>query len=313
MANEIRLEVYTFRVRRKYDKEYINLDTLTGRSDFLGFFNDYCSSLVAEMFVNTNQKKSIQFDKNFKVNSKLRVISGIISSGEYGIQSDIVDRHTTKKKFTKTVDDLDVKPFYFLLFAPIKTDVGFIILQRIGVYGIHTIFTSHLIKFFGERFNGLIIDFAPFLSKQLARIFVQDGGIRELKFRSYNLPKDIADKLDTTLNEKVQSIELKITAKQNNFFNINNKALKFFNNKNAGFFDTPLLQQLGFNEEKQSKIKVVLGDNTRTIDLSDTGQIRPYFDIEDEVKKNSNGHPEFQSIDKIAKAYLKDLIPEIFK
>ena len=65
--------------------------------------------------------------------------------------------------------------------------------------------------------------------------------------------------------------------------------------------------------EHEEKIKVKLGGNTRTIDLSDTLAIKPYFDIEEEVEKDARtGHPIFASIDEIAKQYVKDISKEIF-
>jgi hypothetical protein len=181
MANEIRLEVYNFGIRQKRDKEYINLESLTDGEDFLDFFKGYITSFEKTLFVNDKQKKSIQFDSaNLKVNSGKRTISGIIESGDYGVESKIVDRNTKKQKFTKLVDDLDVKPFYFLLHLPENSTRAFVILQRLGVYGINAVFTNHLESHFKSKFDELIIDFAPFISKKLARAFIEKGSIREL-------------------------------------------------------------------------------------------------------------------------------------
>ena len=313
MANEIKLEIYTFGIRGKRENEYIKLDSLSEDVDFMTFFKEYISSFEKILLVNDKQKKSIQFDgKNIKFNSGKRLISGVIESGDYGVESKIVNKDTKKQKFTKLADDLDIKPFYFLLYIPANKTKGIIILQRLGIYGINSVFTSHLDSFFKSKFDGLVLDFAPFVSKSLAKSFIDKGSIRELILRRYNLPSDVIDKLGLTqFHEDILSIELKISSKPNHAINLNKRVKKFINEPNAAFFDVPELKRIGFDGENESKIKVTMGKNTRTIDLSDTGQIRPYYDIHDEVKKKPNGHPEFTSIDLIAKSHLNDLLSEI--
>ena len=56
---------------------------------------------------------------------------------------------------------------------------------------------------------------------------------------------------------------------------------------------------------------VSLGRNKRTVDLSDTANIRPYYDINNEVNKDSSGHPVFDSIDTIAKSLMSDIQTEL--
>jgi hypothetical protein len=76
-------------------------------------------------------------------------------------------------------------------------------------------------------------------------------------------------------------------------------------------FDLRELDTLGFDGTHKSTIKVKLGRNTRTVDLSETGKIRPYYDIDDEVEKDSTGHPVFSSISAIAISMIDDILDEI--
>lgn len=82
-------------------------------------------------------------------------------------------------------------------------------------------------------------------------------------------------------------------------------------NKNAAFFDIKPLHDFGFTRENtQITIKVKDGTKKYNIDLSDTGQIKPYYNIDDEVKKDDEtGQPTFSSIDKIAKELLENIKP----
>lgn len=314
MANEIKLELYTFRIRERRSDKFLKLDTFFGEDDFFTFFQEYVNTYDKDFLVNEAQKKSLQFvsDKT-SIASIKRTISGVIESGDYGVESRIVNRKSKKEKYRKEVDDLDIKPFYFLIFAPKGHDKGLLVLQRLGGFGINAVFTNHFENYFKEKNDGLIVDFNPFVSRELAKAFIEKGAIKELSLRSYNLPPDLIDKLGLTSHqEDVLSIELKITAKQKHYLPFNKRVDKFIKNPNARLFDIRELEKLGFDGTHKSSIKVKLGTNTRTVDLSETGQIRPYYDINTEVDKEGSGHPKFSSIDKIAKGLINDLMTEFY-
>jgi hypothetical protein len=310
MAYEIKLEVYTLGIRNERVINCIRLDSLFGNSDFFSFFQEYVSSFDKKLSLNKVQQKSIKFRSgSLNVNSAQRIISGIIDSGDYGIESSIVNIKTGIEKYHKTIEDTDIKPFYFLLYIPKSSDKAFVILQRLGIYGINGIFRTHLENFIKGKSDDLVVEFSPFISHKLAQSFINDGDIKEISLRRYNLPTDVTDKLGMeSLEEDILSLELKITAKRKRSLHFNNQVKKFINNPNAVMFDIKELKSLGFNGEHKSSIKVRLGKNTRTIDLSETGQIRPYYDIDEEVKKDASGHPDFDSINNIAIKLLNDEI-----
>jgi hypothetical protein len=314
VANEIKLEIYSFGVREIRSTEFLELDNFLGSNNFMNFFKDFIKQFENNITIDSKQKKSIQFlSSSLKIESSSRMISGLIESGDYGIESKIVDAKTSQKKYVKKIGDLDIKPFYFLLHIPKGKTKGFIVLQRLGHFGINTIFTQTLNTFFKSKYGNCMLDLGAFVSKSLAKEFLNNGGIKEFSLRRYDLPSDIADKIGLKdYKEDVLSIEFKIVAKQGSVLNFNNKVKAFLNNPNGAFFEVESLKKIGFDGNNKSSMKVSLGNNTRTIDLSDTLQIRPYYDINDEVKKDSkNGHPILTSIDKIAKDHLKDLLNEI--
>lgn len=309
MANETKLEVYTLKIREKHKKKknYLPLENFMGANDFLTFFQEYIKSFDKQLELNESQKKSLKLDsKSLSFNSDKRTISGIIESGDYGFSGTGVNIKTGKKSYDRTPDDTEIKPFYFLIYIPKQKGVGFVLLQRLGVYGIHSVFKNHLNDFFETRFANLKLDVEQFVSKELAKTFVEKGNIKDITLVRYNLSADIATKLGLQGYEKeIKSIELKIKAKSR--LAINDKAAAFMNNPNASFFEVKELEDIGFDENTKIKVKSKFNGNIRTIDLSDTGQIRPYYDIDSEIEKNADGHPVFSSIDGIAKNLIKEL------
>jgi hypothetical protein len=313
MAFEINLEVYTFQVRNKGDKDFFyTLDNFLENEDIIPFFKEF-TNFYSKMKISEIQQKSIQFTNEVRITSNQRIISGILESGDYGVESKITDKEGTPK-YIKKADELDVKPFYYLIWVPSGSNIGIIITQRLGVFGIHGIFTSHLAGFFKERYPDLMLDFNAYVSKEIARKFIEEGGIREIILKRFSLPPDISDKFDLNFEtSKIKSIELRIIAENKTFFGINDRAKKFLDDENARLFTFKELEEIGFDGNHRELVKIKLGKNTRTIDLSQTSQLRPYFDVDSEIDKEPNGHPIFDSIDKIARDLVVDLQEEIGK
>ncbi|MBS1942373.1 MAG: hypothetical protein JST38_15995 [Bacteroidetes bacterium] len=310
MANSIQLELYTIATREKRATEFVPLEHLGENHGFLDFFKGFITSLDKDMLDDEEQKRSLQVTRS-RITSNVRMISGIFESGEYGLESRIVNRKTRKQTYKKSVDDVDIKPFYFLLYIPEKSGKGLLVLQRTGGFGINTVVRKHLNRFFGERFGGLKMEVNQYLSKDLAEKFIGGGAIQEISIRKYDLPQDLIDKLGlTSSTSDILSVELRITARQKGMLRLNNKVKKFVKNPNANFFDIPEVKKLGFDggEDQKTTIKARHGNRTRTIDLGDTMQIRPYYDIDSEVEKDAGGHPIFKSIDDIARALAKESI-----
>lgn len=308
MANETKLEVYTLKVREKGDKKgFLPPENFFGQNDFLTFFQDYIKSFDQQLELNEDQKKSLKLDsETLSFSASERTISGVIESGDYGYTSTGFNIKTGKKSYDRTVDDTEIKLFYFLIYMPKGKGMGFVILQRIGVFGINSVFKRHLYSFFESRFGNLKLDLDQFVSKELARAFVERGNIKEVTLIKNNLPADIAEKIDMRgYSKEIKSLELKIKAKSR--LNINDKAAEYMNDPNAAFFEVEALKNLGFDGDHKIKVKSSFNGNTRTIELTETGQIRPYYDVDTDIEKSADGHPIFESIDEVAKDLIKEL------
>lgn len=315
MANEVKLETYTLRIRKAREKEYLKLGDLNNNQDFFELVKNYFKSHKNAFIVLDRLNKSLKIESkylNFSQND--RTICGILSCGEYGLQSDIINIRTRDHKYTKETIDSDIKPYYLLIFIPDTYDKGLLILQRTGIFGIHGILKNHFEQYFKKSYSDLMIEFSPLILKDLARKFIEDGFIKELTLRRYNLPSDVIDKLGLhEHSERIMSLELKLVAKRRSSLPYNNRVKKFIDNPNAVLFDIPEFSNLGFDGGHKTSIRTRLGNNVRTIDLAETGLIRPYYDIDQEVSKESTGHPIFESINSITKDLLCEIQYELYQ
>lgn len=311
MANEVKLECYTLKIREKRSIKYFNLDTTEG-GDFLELFTNYIRDFDKELLTSSRKKKSLQFNiDSLNYGSTQRIISGIIESGDYGIGGLIKNINTGRVRLQKETTDSDIKPFYFLLSIPKDRQTGMLILQRFGIHGIKTVFVNHLKDYISQKNPNSFLEISPLVSKQLAKVFIEHGGIKEVSLRKYSLPTDIINSLGLGgYEEEMLNLEIRLIAKKNKLLPFNDRVKKFINDPGARLFDVKEFNELGFNKEHKTSVKVTHNGNTRVIDISDTGQIRPYYDIDKEVSKNSNNHPEFDSIDSIARGLIEDLNQE---
>ena len=298
MAYDVALEVLTFQIRNARDVrdesgKYLSLNNLLG-NDFFKFFGDYIAFAdINGLHKNEHFQKGIKFKSNtLKIDIKKRILRGVFDSGNYGFESDIHKKDSIVKKL---VDDVETMPFYFLIYIPIDSNLGFLMLQRFGNYGVSTMFKAHFNEFFKSKYPDLMIDYNQYVSKELAETFAK-GGVKEIILTRYNLPSDKADRMGfLEYSNQIKSIELRVKAKSKmTFANFNLK--KFIDNPNGQFFSARAIKELGFDGSHKISVVSKYGKSERTIDLSDTMKIKPYY-ILDKVEREKSKHPSFNSID----------------
>ncbi len=313
--HRVTLASYLIKVRKpQYTKDFLILDQL-GTDNFLDFIKAFLTDLQT-VSKNDERQKTIKIDtSNFKISTKNRTIKGIIRSGEYGVESDIINSDTGKVVHRRKKEEADERPFYFLIHISENKKEGILILQRTGNLGVVDIINTKIREAFRQKYPDLIIEFHPMITKELANMFVNDGGIRQVVLTKYIQDSDLAEKVlnkDKSPKTKSISLEIKLKAPRGGFLKLKKNVKKFMSDPNARIFSFKGMDSMGFDKDYDASIQVVHNGTTRTVDLSDTGQIRPYYDIDKDLTFDSNGHPTFDSINDSASGLLKDLKSELY-
>lgn len=317
MAHEVTLEIYSITVRKKFDRNsesLLPLDNLSG-NDFLQFAARFCDDFSVEMDIDETHKRSFQVKKDsLVVDAGARTIRGLIANGIFGIGSNIVGKDGTLK-YPKTAEDVDEKPFYFMMHIPKNSNIGILMLQRFGGDGFFTNFKTNFKKFFQTQIADHTLDIETLITKKLYRTLLKYGEAKAIVLRRYKLPKDVTDSLGgLDFKESVSHAELKIVAK--GVFNSTVvKAIKdALDNNETRLLTSKSLDSMGFDENAKQFVFVKSGkSSSRKIDLSDHMKIRPYYDIDEKVTKDRNGHPTFESIDAEAVRLLNEIMEDIGK
>ena len=163
MAQSYSLAVYsiTINTRWKKDEKQVLSDFNNGQ-DFLQYIDTMMSSWKQNLNrgdqydpVNKdgNEKEGNVFrlsrDHNgdYYLYRRGRYLSGILECGEYGTEEEGVDIDSGEVVFRKTSKHALLKPFYFMFYIPENSNIGFLILEKIGNNGIMTVLNNAIIKY----------------------------------------------------------------------------------------------------------------------------------------------------------------------
>lgn len=244
-----------------------------------------------------------------------KIISGKVSEGKFG-ETGLVK--TIKDGKMVTIFDIEshhavTKPFYFKIIISNNKKFGFIFLERNGQSGVKGLFTGILKSFVKEKTEKLKFQDSQFSDKDTVRAFVEKGGLKSITMVHNTLASNIEDQIDGA-NLITQEVELTLTikTKKGGVFSsgYNKRALKIFENSYGSFFTNSNINGLGFNDSSVTKVESEYNGSNRSIDLSDTMKFKPYYKVS--VKIDSNGHSNFESIDKAVLSLAKELLGEIY-
>lgn len=189
--NTFSLSVYRITLYKRYKNDELeNLSNFDNGKNFL--------TLVDELFL--TWKKNVEFplynDEQAQKVSRLRkldedkweyhrqvtLIDGIIESGEYGTQEDIIEIRTGHSKYIKKKEDASLKPFYFMFYLKPDTTECFFIVERIGPNGIVTLLEKALREFLSEKLSEeYTFSFKPYLMPKVLKMNLdQVGGAKRV-------------------------------------------------------------------------------------------------------------------------------------
>src|SRR5690606_14060233 len=148
------------------------------------------------------------------------------------------------------------------------------------------------------------------LSKELAKSMIDAGVFKELILKKYYVPRDKFDLLDSgtsdsNLSEQI-NMQVSLKAKRGKNLGLKKSLKKFIDDSSIKAFSVPgLSDYLGDSFLVSTKIR--LDGVDRVLDLSESMQIKPLYDVSDDIVRDNGGHPTYDSILKVSKSIMNDL------
>lgn len=297
------LEVYNFSLFDKNDKDtkidYCNVNN----NDLFDVLKNNIPQYFETIGPEKLSKKTIKVDSYnnqvvFKTNSTLRVITGKIKIGDDD-GKEIEHTKGAKKQTVVYVKEKGIyaqRPFFFMLIIPKNKKIGFIILEKEGYYSCKKIFCKALSILIKEKMSGLLFRDENYIEEEIIQNFIEKGEYNRINITRKNIPRDLCDKYLGGYEEGGEyELELVIKTKGGTDFKDTTKQKILDNMENYnGFFNTKEFDDIGFDDSTTLKIVSTFDGTTKTIDLSDTMKIRPYYTID--VRLDDKGFADFESI-----------------
>ncbi len=278
-------------------------------ADLLALIETYLNKLKSQVSSDGARKKAFRVRDVIR-DDKARYVKGIIESGEYGSNQDIVNTKTGAKSYRTKTDDALLVPFYFLFHLPKDKHKGILVLQTFRQHGVYGALAEWLnLCFKGGYENRFRLDHLQMSNTNLLNKILDNSRVKEISLIRHEWPDDIANSVGSNSNEQKGKLVVSITAGYRGSLGVRERIKKMF----SGQLPPNQVVELDYIEPDAVSVKLEYNGKIRTITYSDNVDLRSLFDITDDVKLGADNFPEFDSIDSVAQKVLEDIALEYYE
>lgn len=313
------LSIYRISINKRLDKnDRVILSDYDYGKDLLSQLNEFFNTLKIEQFSNESssiikddeEKKISRIFKNqdgiFELHKLSRYISGIIESGEFGTEENIIDSNTGQLKYRKKSIDAQMIPFFFMFNIPENSPYGYMVIERIGNIGIFSTLTKSIQKFLAPLIqDNVVLKIEPFFIQE-----VMDRNLNVISEAKKVIIKGVRNKdlgiakiTDNLITDDIQA-DIVYKAPRNGFIQIRSLLDKLKPSKNKkDLYTFPNI------EYADIAFELKLGGKTKTISIGNINNLGTNLEITESITIGSNGYPTYESILQEAQkllSYIKD-------
>ena len=310
--NSISLSVYRVTINKHLKKEEPeNLSDFDNGKNLLtlvdSMFNSWKDNNTANPVVKDEYAKKVSRLKKDSNDEWIyhfhqTYIDGIIESGDYGTQEDIIDIKTGEPKYTKTVTDASLVPFYFMLYIIPNTCEGYLILERIGNIGILSVLDKEIRECISPQLSQrYTLTIEPYLIPQVLEMNLSSAcGAKRviLKGVKSNQFKDMVSSDEFS----ECTTEVSFVAPRNKFIRQIMPVIDSLRHKKDN--DPYKINNL---ECRDVAFELDINGSRRTISVARMTSIGMNVDITGNVINNNTGYPTYKSISEEAHKILSFL------
>lgn len=314
MPQGVTLESYTLRVRQKYvqkeDQEYESLGAIGGEFNFFGFLEAFLREFGGTNVVDEDRQSVLRIDDSTSARPQ---VHGEVIAGGWGVRAELRDYETGALAHTRSENEAQVVPHYFLVDAPDDTERGILLLQRLGRSGIKSHFCSAMKSAFTAWTNDryLLEVFRQVPGSVFDRI--QRGEIKKVELLTYDMPNELSEVERAVRGDHPEwdevrgTVSVELSAKRTKRFQWQPWMRSLMVGERT-FHE--IQEDLGIPDNSRIKLEVDYGGKTRKIDLAHPGKISPYIDITNDVEF-VEGQPRIEDIHEAATELLGTLVRDV--
>lgn len=255
-------------------------------------------------YVDVDEKESIFKFVDWEVhnintsdeNELYSLLYGRLKTGEYGVESEIVNKNTGKVTHRVSTDEAKVLPFDFCISVGSGTGEdgnhrGVVILQTNGVYGIKTVFENRLKQYIQSIDHTLVLNFGMIYPKTYLNNFIKNGKLKKIELYKYDIPNDTANRVGMNNGSKRSKQILTIV---NPIGFLQRKAIQLKECIDGQRLYSSIIEIPDFDYD-DLKLEFSLGNNTKKFSLKNLDKVVISNDITESVILNG-GNPVKDSI-----------------
>jgi hypothetical protein len=275
---------------------------------FTEYFNNHSKTVADDNIKRTF--RCIFEDKFVGQTDNFVYIYTLIRSGAYGDSSEITDVATNIVKYKKAPNEADERLFYLCIVIPrdnndVKVQKGIMFFQNTGPFGVKTVTTDSMIKFFSTNYN-LALKIRTIAPELFIKKIITKDSIKNIIMIKNHKSSDGADSVNIGYGEESKILG-KLFYKDTAWDKIFNKIQYFAKGKYNLF-------EFENKEYDKLKVKVLIGERERTIDLHNLENLSIIEGIPDEIKM-ADGTPNEKELIKhfikVANEYLLEMVLQI--
>ena len=237
--------------------------------------------------------KLILADKRNENNQKIYdYLAMRIKTGEYGVETELVDSQTGNITYTRGEREADVMPFGCCMLVPAGEHTkGIFAFQSIGRYGIVTIVKKYIDAYLRRIDNSLRFVMGPVMPREYASKLFEEGILKSIRIIRYNIPDDQAERygLDRGIKEVVEE---RVIRRPGGFLKNKKNEIQRYFNRECGIKE---IIQLDNFEMDDLKFEFQNGRRVKTLSLKNIDNLVISEDITEDIILE-NGHPAFESL-----------------
>lgn len=309
MAKKISLVIYGLSVLDENNNRIILNNVSDGRS-LLVIVKEYAERHMKKYVNDPSKEVLFIFDKiekqiinNAEGQKEFEVLFGRVKTGEYGIESELVDIRTGDV-YNKTREQADMMPFGFCIAVPEgDVDSAVIILQTMGNFGMKISLQKHLQRCLTNINPKFRISFKTIAPKAYIDRYFNNGVLQKIRLIRYEIPEDVSNRIGINYGVK-QTKEERIIHKPLGFLEMNQKKFQEWRTGQRSYTD--IVEVDGY-EYDDLKLEFKLGNTNKTFNLRDMDSLVVNEDITSEVTQ-TGGHPVFASMTPIMKRIAREYL-----
>lgn len=295
---KIALSSYTLRIRDVAEHEDLPLGDVQGE-DFLDLLTQYLDERQEAMWHDQDEQRLL---KVTRWSADGRAVSGLIETGDYGYESSLYDVERDRESYRRSAHEAELLPFYFYLSLPEHANEGLVILQRFQNFGIRTVLHQDLSMWL-QHHPDLRVHFNALAVGEAWKEQIDPERVKEIRFVRFDLPHEVASALELdNQEENIATVEYVVRANRRRSLPLTNRIREFMDGRR----EWNNLIEIDF-DYNTVKIEVDFGGSRRTLELTHPADMKIRYDITEQVQTGEDGHPEFDSIDQVSRAYAEDL------